>query len=79
MKTLIIVTIVLLSACSPMRYENAGSQNKFQDDKYDCELALGYRGQPRLDDNSKQLADLIVNGRAELQRCLERKGWKRIS
>jgi hypothetical protein len=68
--------VILLAACAPMRFENNGSPNKFEDDKYDCELVLGYRGQPRLDDTSKQLADILVNSRAELQRCLERKGWR---
>jgi hypothetical protein len=68
--------LIVVAACAPMRFENNGSANKFEDDKYDCELALGYRGQPRLDDTSKQLADILVNSRAELQRCLERKGWR---
>jgi hypothetical protein len=62
-----------------MRFENAGSPNKFEDDKYDCEVMLGYRGAPRIDDNSKQLADIIVNARDQTQRCLERKGWKRVA
>lgn len=75
----IILFALMFISCAPMQFENAGSVNKFHDDKYDCEVLLGYRGQPRLDDTSKQLADIIVNSRDELQRCLERKGWKRTS
>lgn len=64
------------ASCAPIQFENAGSQNKFEDDKYDCQVMLGYRGAPRIDDTSKQLADIIVNARDEMQRCLERKGWR---
>lgn len=67
---------ILLTACVPMRFENAGSQNKFEDDKFDCEVALGYRGQARHSDTSKQLAEILVNGRDDMQACLVRKGWK---
>lgn len=76
MRTILVSMCVVLSACAPMQFENAGSPNKFEDDKYDCEVMLGYRGQPRLDDTTKQLADVIVNARAELKRCLERRGWR---
>lgn len=72
----LVVFLLLLSACSPMRFENAGSPNKFEDDKYDCQVMLGYRGAPRIDDTTKQLADIMVNARDEMQRCLERKGWR---
>lgn len=67
---------ILLTACAEMRFENAGSTNKFEDDKYDCQVLLGYRGQARHSDTSKQLADIMVNARDEMQRCLERKGWR---
>lgn len=75
MKRLLMIA-VLLSGCAPIQFENAGSQNKFEDDKYDCQVMLGYRGAPRIDNTSKQLADIIVNARDEMQRCLERKGWR---
>jgi hypothetical protein len=67
---------ILLAACAPMQFENAGSKNTLKDDTYDCQVMLGYRGMSRSDDTSKQLADVLVNGRDEMQRCLERKGWR---
>jgi len=70
------VLLLFVVSCAPIQFENAGSQNKFEDDKYDCQVMLGYRGAPRIDDTSKQLADIIVNARDEMQRCLERKGWR---
>lgn len=67
---------LLLTACAPMQFENAGSQNKFEDDKYDCELALGYRGHAGGNQPTDQLGDMLVRGRDEMKRCLERKGWR---
>lgn len=76
MRYLIVIALVLLSACSAARYENAGSQNKFEDDQYDCQVLLGYRGQSRNDDVSQNIADVLVNGPDEMRRCLQRKGWR---
>ena len=76
--TYLLTVLLFLSACAPMQFENAGSANKLEDDKFDCEVALGYRGQARHSDNSKQLAEIMVNGREDMQRCLERKGWRRV-
>lgn len=73
-----LIVLLFLSACAPMQFENAGSANKLEDDKFDCEVALGYRGQARHSDNSKQLAEIMVNAREDMQRCLERKGWRRV-
>lgn len=72
----LIPLLLLVAACAPMRFENAGSPNTIEDDKYDCQVMLGYRGAPKSDDTSKQLADIMVNARSEMQRCLERKGWR---
>src|SRR4026208_2231337 len=67
---------LLLAACSPMQFQNISSPNTFQQDKYDCELLLGYRGGAYAPQPTDQLADFLVRGRDEMQACLERKGWK---
>jgi hypothetical protein len=76
MPYLLLFLVVMLSGCAPMQFENAGSQNKFEDDKYDCEVMLGYRGHAGGNQPTDQLADMLVRGRDEMKRCLERKGWK---
>lgn len=74
----VLVFMLVLSACAPMRFENAGSTNKLEDDKFDCEVALGYRGQARHSDTSKQLAEIMVNARDDMRACLKRKGWREV-
>lgn len=76
MRYALAVVWVGLMSCAPMQFENAGSPNKFEDDKYDCELALGYRGHAGRTSPTDQLSDYIVRGRDEMQRCLQRKGWR---
>lgn len=76
MKRLWVIAFVVLSACAPMQYENVGSQNRMEDDRYDCQVTLGYRGQSRNADMSQNLADALVNGPDEMRRCMERKGWR---
>ena len=70
------LTAAIGGCASPMQFENAESANTFEQDKYDCEVLLGYRGagdtQP-----SDHLADYILLGRVKTQSCLERKGWRR--
>ena len=72
----LILVFVVVTACAPVQFDTAGNTSKFEDDRYDCELALGYRGAPRSDDMTMQLANVLVNGQSEMKRCLERKGWK---
>lgn len=79
MRNLLFLPVLLLAACAPMQFENAGSQNKFEDDRYDCEVLLGYRGHAGRTQPTDQLSDYLVRGRDEMQRCLERKGWKLAS
>lgn len=74
----LVVVLLLLSACSTMRFENAGSQNKFEDDKYDCEVLLGYRGHAGGVQPTDQLGDFLVRGRDEMRACLMRKGWREV-
>lgn len=72
-----LVAVLLLAAgCAPMQFENAGSTNKFENDKYDCEVLLGYRGHAGGVQPTDQLGDFLVRGRSEMQACLERKGWR---
>lgn len=74
-----IPVLLILSACATAQYENFGSENTFENDQYDCQVMLGYRGQSRNSDISQNLADAIVNGPDEMRRCLHRKGWKVVS
>jgi S1-C subfamily serine protease len=60
-----------------MQFENVGSPNTLEQDRYDCEFALGYRGGAYAPQPTDQLADYLVRGRSEMQACLERKGWRR--
>jgi len=69
--------VLIVSGCAPMQFQNAGSANTLEQDRYDCEVMLGYRGHAGGTQPTDQLADFIVRGRSEMQTCLERKGWKR--
>lgn len=70
---------LLLAGCSPMRFAKAGAKpGDFENDKYDCEVQLGYAGHAGGNRPSDQLADYAVRGRSETKRCLERKGWRLV-
>ena len=76
--TLAIFVLIYLYGCSPVTFQNAGSANTFEQDKYDCTVILGYRGHAGRTQPTDQLADYIVRGQSEMRACLERKGWKAI-
>lgn len=78
MKTLLIFLIAFVSACTPMRFENISSKNTFDQDKYDCQVLLGYRGHTAGVQPTDQLFDYAVRGQYEMQKCLERKGWRLV-
>lgn len=71
-----IMLVLILTACAPLQFENAGSQNKFEDDRYDCQVQLGYIGNVGGNRPTDQLSDYLVRGQSSMQRCLERKGWR---
>lgn len=73
-----VMACLLLAGCAPMQFKNLSSPNTLEQDKYDCELALGYRGHAGRTQPTDQLGDFIVRGRQEMQACLERKGWQRV-
>lgn len=78
MKTILLSLSLVLTGCAgPMQFKNMSSANTFEQDKYDCEVLLGYRGHLGGVQPTDQLADFIVRGRSEMQACLTRKGWTR--
>lgn len=79
MRALFIIAVALsLYGCGgPTVFAKQGAgQVEFSQDKYDCEVLLGYRGHAGRTQPTDQLADFIVRGKAEMQACLERKGWQ---
>lgn len=73
---LLTLLCMCLYGCSPMVFTKVDAKpGDFDNDKYDCEVQLGYAGHAGGNRPSDQLSDYIVRGRAETKRCLERKGW----
>jgi PDZ domain-containing protein len=71
------VTAAIGGCAAPMKFENAESANTFEQDKYDCEVLLGYRGPAGETEPTDHLADYLVFHRLKTEACLERKGWRR--
>ena len=71
------VTAAIGGCTAPMKFENAESANTFEQDKYDCEVLLGYRGPAGETEPTDHLADYLVFHRLKTEACLERKGWRR--
>ena len=69
------LTVAIGGCAAPMQFENAESMNTFEQDKYDCEVLLGYHGPAG--ETQGRSADYIVLGRLKTEACLERKGWRR--
>lgn len=79
MKLVPLLFIFFIASCAPMRFENAGSLNTIEQDSYDCQVMLGYRGHAGGNRPTDQLESALLNGRGEMTACLQRKGWKRVS
>lgn len=74
-----VAVVCALAGCTPIQFKNNGSKNTFAQDKYDCEVLLGYRGHTGGNRPTDQLADYLVRGRDETRACLERKGWVEVA
>ena len=71
------LTAAIGGCAAPMQFENAVSANTYEQDEYDCEVLLGYRGEAGETQPRDHLADYILLYRLKMQGCLERKGWRR--
>lgn len=72
--------LALLSACGEPVYENAGSQHSLLEDREACTRevaqspeAMAYRQNPMA------YPDYVSRVFADMNRCIERKGWKLLS
>lgn len=75
----IILLVLALISCAPMKFENIGSKNTLQQDTYDCRVELGVIGNHGVGRPGQRFADAVVSGRDEMQQCMERRGWRRTS
>ncbi|HSQ91206.1 MAG TPA: hypothetical protein VLM19_03420 [Nitrospiraceae bacterium] len=71
--------MVLLTACGEPMYENAGSPHSLLEDREACTLeidespaALAYRQNPTAH------PEFVSQVFTEMNRCIERKGWKQV-
>lgn len=71
--------VVLLTACGEPMYENAGSPHSLLEDREACTLeidespaALAYRQNPTAH------PEFVSQVFTEMNRCIERKGWKQV-
>lgn len=71
------LTAAIGGCVSPMQFENAEGTNTLEQDKHDCEVLLGYRGDMGETQPTDHMADYLLLGRLKTQSCLERKGWRR--
>ncbi|HLZ33365.1 MAG TPA: hypothetical protein VKP13_05055 [Nitrospira sp.] len=77
--SIIVLTVTVLSGCGEPMFENAGSQHSLLEDREACATeinqtpgALAYREDPAAHPD-------YVNGVLdEMNRCIERKGWKQV-
>lgn len=76
---MLLLTACAFTGCAPMQFRSNGAKNSFEQDKYDCEVMLGYRGHAGGTKPTDQLADYLVRGRTETKTCLERKGWVEVT
>lgn len=75
----IILFVVLLSACGEPMFENAGSQNSLLEDRETCAMEMeqspaanAYRQNPTAH------PDYVNQVFTDMNRCIERKGWKQV-
>jgi hypothetical protein len=75
----IILHVGLLSGCGEPMFENAGSQHSLLEDREACAMeidqspeALAYRQNPTAH------PDYVNQVFTEMNRCIERKGWKQV-
>lgn len=71
--------VALLSACGEPMFENAGSPHSLQEDREACTLeidqtpaALAYRQNPTA--HPEYVSQVFI----DMNRCIERKGWKQV-
>jgi len=71
--------VALLSACGEPMFENAGSQHSLLEDREACTLeidqspaALAYRQNPTAHQ------EFVSQAFTDMNRCIERKGWKQV-
>ncbi len=74
-----ILVVALLSACGEPMFENAGSQHSLLEDREACAMeidespsALAYRQNPTTH------PDYVSQVFTDMNRCIERKGWKQV-
>lgn len=79
-RSLIVFTVTVLSGCGEPMFENAGSQQTLIEDREACVIeidqspaALDYRQNPTAH------PDYPIRVFEEINRCIERKGWKQVS
>ena len=75
----IIFVLAFLSACGEPMFENAGSQHSLLEDREACTLeidqspeALAYRQNPTAH------PEYVSQAFTDMNRCIERKGWKQV-
>jgi hypothetical protein len=75
----IIFVVALLSACGEPMFDNAGSQNSLLEDREACAIemekssaAVAYRQNPAAH------PDYVNQVFTDMNRCIERKGWKQV-
>ena len=75
----IMFVVALVSACGEPMFENAGSQNSLLEDREACAMeleqspaALAYRQNPTAH------PDYVNQIFTDMNRCIERKGWKQV-
>ena len=75
----IVLFVTLLSACGEPMFENAGSQNSLLEDRETCAMemeqspaAIAYRQNPTAH------PDYVNEVFTDMNRCIERKGWKQV-
>jgi len=75
----IIFVVALLSACGEPMFDNAGSQHSLLEDREACAMemeqspdAIAYRQNPMAH------PDYVSQVITDMNRCIERKGWKQV-
>ena len=75
------LAFLLLSGCiggTTILAKPGATQQDFENDRYDCQVMLGYQGHAGGNEPGSQLIDYLARGKAATQRCLERKGWREV-
>ena len=75
----LMLVVVLLTACGEPMFENAGSQNSLLEDREACAMemeqspaAVAYRQNPTA--HPEYVSQVFT----DMNRCIERKGWKQV-